>query len=199
MNTVEPVHLVGRIVQLEPLTLAHVPALVRAGLDPLLWRLQPRAIDSPEAMRAYVELALADQARGASLPFAIVSAASGAVIGSTRFLDIALAHRRLEIGATWLSPAAQRTGANADAKLLLLTHAFETLGLNRVVFKTEAGNTASRAAILRLGARQEGIFRQHLIADSGRLRDMVYFAILAESWPGVKARLLERVAKHATL
>lgn len=184
-----PVTLSGTHVRLEPLSLAHVPALARAGLFPELWRLQPAPIHTEADMSAYVSAALDDQQRGQSLPFAIVRQHDGEVIGSTRYMDVALPHRRLEIGATWLSPACQRSGANSEAKLLLLTHAFETLKLIRVVFKTEVLNEQSRRALARIGAVEEGIFRQHLIAASGRRRDMVYFSILDSEWPAVKSAL----------
>jgi len=113
-------------------------------------------------------------------------------------MDVALEHRRLEIGATWLTPAAQRTGANVEAKLLLLTHAFETMGMQRVVLKTEALNMQSRTAILALGAVEEGTFRRHLIAESGRMRDMTYFSILDDEWPDVRARLCARLQRRAS-
>jgi RimJ/RimL family protein N-acetyltransferase len=190
---IEPVTLAGRIVRLEPLTLAHVPALARVGLAPELWRLQPASIASLDDMRAYVSKALDDQQRGVALPFAIIDHRSEQVIGSTRYMDMAPQHRRLEIGATWLTPDYQRTGANTEAKLLLLTHAFETLGAIRVVFKTEVLNEQSRKALARIGAVEEGRFRKHLIAESGRARDMVYFAILDTEWPTVKARLADRL------
>jgi N-acetyltransferase len=186
---VEPVTLTGAVVRLEPLTLEHVEALALVGLEPELWRWQPTPIASVDDMRRYVTTALEQRGRGVSEPFAIVDLASGRVIGSTRYMEITPEHRRLEIGYTWLGAAWQRTGANSEAKRLLLTHAFETLGAIRVVFKTETNNVQSRAAITRLGAVQEGIFRQHLIADSGRRRDMVYFAILDSEWPAVKAAL----------
>jgi RimJ/RimL family protein N-acetyltransferase len=189
--------LAGRYVRLEPLTLAHVPALARVGLDPTLWRLQPAPIETEDDMRRYVQTALQDQERGLSLPFAMEDTASGQVIGSTRYMDIAPAHRRLEIGATWLAPACQRTGANTEAKLLLLTHAFETLGVMKVVLKTEVLNTQSRQAILRLGAVEEGTFRKHLISSTGRARDMVYFSILDTEWPAVKAGLSDRLRRGA--
>jgi RimJ/RimL family protein N-acetyltransferase len=188
-----PVTLSGVHVRLEPLTLAHVPGLARAGLFPELWRLQPAALHTEDDMFAYVSAALDDQQRGLSLPFAIVRQSDGGLIGSTRYMDIALAHRRLEIGATWLSPACQRSGANTEAKLLLLSHAFETLRLIRVVFKTELLNEPSRRALARIGAVEEGVFRQHLIAASGRRRDMVYFSILDSEWQAVKARLMQRL------
>lgn len=147
-------------------------------------------------MQEYIEQALAEQAREMSLPFVIVRQADQTVIGSTRFMDIALAHRRLEIGATWLARGAQRTGANVEAKLLLLGHAFETVGVQKVVFKTEALNTQSRTAILALGASEEGTFRRHLIAESGRRRDMVYFSVLDSEWPGVRSHLQARLARY---
>jgi RimJ/RimL family protein N-acetyltransferase len=188
-----PVTLSGTHIRLEPLTLAHVPALTQAGLHPDLWRLQPAPINNEHDMHAYVVQALDDQQRGLSLPFAIVRQNDGEVIGSTRYMDITLPHRRLEIGATWLSPTCQRSGANTEAKLLLLTHVFETLKLIRVVFKTEVLNQQSRQALARIGAVEEGVFRQHLIAASGRRRDMVYFSILDSEWPAVKAGLARRL------
>ncbi|RYF37946.1 MAG: N-acetyltransferase [Comamonadaceae bacterium] len=188
-----PVTLAGSHVRLEPLTLDHVPALAQAGLHPVLWELQPAPIRTEEDMRGYVATALDDQQRSQSLPFAIVRQQDGEVIGSTRYMDIALPHRRLEIGATWLSPGSQRSGANTEAKLLLLTHAFETLAMIRVVFKTELLNTPSRQALARIGAVEEGVFRQHLIAASGRRRDMVYLSILEGEWPQVKAELAARL------
>lgn len=188
-----PLTLAGKYVRLEPLTLDHTSALAQVGLVPALWRLQPAPIETEEDMRRYVQAALDDQARGLSLPFAMLEPATGQVMGSTRYMDIALAHRRLEIGATWLAPAFQRSGANTEAKLLLLTQAFEVLKMQKVVLKTEVLNTPSREAIARIGAVQEGVFRKHLIAASGRARDMVYFAILDTEWPDVKARLAARM------
>ncbi|WZB75650.1 GNAT family protein [Achromobacter insuavis] len=131
------------------------------------------------------------EAAGACLPFAIVRRADGQVIGTTRYMDIALPHKRLEIGATWLTPG--QRGANTEAKYLLLQHCF--IGIMRVVFKTEVTNLQSRQAILRIGGVEEGVFRKHLIAQSGRTRDMVYFAILDEDWPAAKARLLARLRR----
>jgi N-acetyltransferase len=188
-----PLTLIGKHVRLEPLSLDHTGALARVGLVPELWRLQPALIESEADMRRYVQAALDDQARGVSLPFAMLEPATGQVMGSTRYMDIALPHRRLEIGATWLAPAFQRSGANTEAKLLLLAHAFEALNMQKVVLKTEVLNTQSREAIARIGAVEEGVFRKHLIATSGRARDMVYFSILDAEWPGVKARLAARL------
>lgn len=189
----QPVILGGDIIRLEPLTSDHAGDLARIGLHPDLWRLQPEPVATADDMRRYVDRALEGQREGTCLPFVIVSQSTGQIIGSTRYMDIALAHRRLEIGATWLTPASQRSGANTEAKFLLLQHAFETIGIMRVVFKTELSNTQSRQAILRIGGVEEGVFRKHLIAQSGRPRDMVYFAILDEDWPKVKARLQARL------
>jgi N-acetyltransferase len=194
MTELRPLSLVGSSIRLVPLTIDHVPALAAAGLHPELWRLQPSPIDTVEDMRTYVLAALADQARGVSLPFVITDKASNEVIGSTRYMEIAPQHRRLEIGATWLAPAHQRSAANTEAKLLLLAHAFETLQMLRVVFKTEVLNEQSRRALDRIGAVEEGIFRKHLLAANGRARDMVYFSILEDEWPSVKQRLQARLA-----
>jgi RimJ/RimL family protein N-acetyltransferase len=186
---VEPVTLRGRRVRLEPLSIDHVGSLSRVGLEPDLWRWIPTPVTTAEEMHAYVATALEEQRRGVSLPFVIVEQGSGLVIGSTRYANIEHSNRRIEIGWTWLTSAHQRTGANTEAKLLLLTHAFETLGAIRVEFKTDALNEVSRRAILRLGAVEEGTFRKHRITASGRVRDTVYFSIIDTEWPEVKARL----------
>ena len=167
----------------------HAPALAHAGLHAELWRLQPAPITTEDDMRNYVQTALSDQQCGSGLPFVIVDSATNQVIGSTRYMDIALAHFRLEIGATWLTPTHQRSRANTEAKLLLLSYAFESLGIKRVVFKTEVLNEQSRRALARIGAVEEGTFRQHLCDALGRARDMVYFSILAQEWPDIKAKL----------
>jgi len=190
-----PVTLTGAIVSLVPLTAGDATKLADVGLEPVLWRLQPRQIRTPKEMQAYVDAALAEQRAGASLPFTITRRADGAVIGSTRYMDLALAHKRLEIGATWLTPGAQRSGANVEAKLLLLEYAFEQLAIRKVVLKTEVANVQSRTAIRALGATEEGIFRHHLLADDGRVRDMVYYGILASDWPEVRPRLESRLAR----
>ena len=186
---VEPVVLNGRHVRLEPLTTGHVEGLARVGLDPELWRWGLSALATADDMRAYVEIALDEQLRGVSLPFTIVDLASDEVIGSTRYGNIAPADRRLEIGWTWYAVSHQRTAANTETKLLLLTHAFETLGAMRVEFKTDALNLRSRAALARIGAVEEGTFRKHMLAASGRVRDSVYFSIVDTEWPAIKARL----------
>jgi N-acetyltransferase len=183
----------GKTVRLEPLRLEHASALAQIGLIPELWRLQPLPITTIDEMVAYVQNALNEQRNGTGLPFVIVDQATQQLIGSTRYMDITPQHKRLEIGATWLAPNFQRTSANTEAKLLLLTHAFESLGIIRVVFKTETLNDQSRKALVRIGAVEEGIFRQHFIASTGRYRDMVYFSILDTEWPTVKSRLMDRL------
>ena len=190
---VEPTTLRGRTVRLEPMKHEHAGPLSHVGLDPSLWRWIPQPVATADEMRAYVATALDEQRRGVSVPFVIIDQISGRVIGSTRFANIEPTHRRLEIGWTWLTPAHQRTSANTEAKLLLLTHAFETLGAHRVELKTDALNDRSREAILRIGAVEEGTFRKHMIASTGRVRDTVYFSIIDSEWPKVKAKLLALV------
>jgi RimJ/RimL family protein N-acetyltransferase len=186
---VEPTTLRGKTVRLEPLRIEHVGPLAHVGLEPSLWRWIPVQVATPDEMRTYVLTALDEQKRGVSVPFAIIDQISGQVIGSTRYANIELAHRRLEIGWTWLTPAFQRTAANTEAKLMLLTHAFEALGAQRVEFKTDARNDRSREAILRIGAVEEGTFRKHMVMSTGRARDTVYFSIIDTEWPAVKAKL----------
>jgi RimJ/RimL family protein N-acetyltransferase len=188
---IAPVALSGEQVRLEPLTPEHLPGMVAAGLDAEIWRWMPMLVATPEDMRAFVDDALAQQRAGTQLPFATVHARSGTVIGSTRFMNIERAHRRVEIGGTWLAPAWQRTAANTEAKYLMLRHAFETLGCMRVELKTDSRNERSRAAILRLGAREEGTLRNHMICHGGRIRHTVYYSIVDSEWPAVK-RELER-------
>jgi RimJ/RimL family protein N-acetyltransferase len=186
---VQSVTLEGRYVRLEPLSLAHLGDLCEVGLDEDLWRWIPQAVRTPEEMRAYIETALREQQAGLALPFATVERASGRAIGSTRFGNIERAHRRLEIGWTWIGRQWQRTAVNTEAKYLMLRHAFETLGAMRVELKTDSLNERSRRAILRLGAVEEGVFRKHMMTASGRVRHTVYFSIVDEEWAGVKGRL----------
>ncbi|HXL53719.1 MAG TPA: GNAT family protein [Gemmatimonadales bacterium] len=190
-----PVTLEGRHVRLEPLSLAHHDRLCAVGLDAELWRWGLSTLATPADMRAYIETALAWQAQGTAVPFAIVARATGQVVGSTRYANIERADRRLEIGWTWLARAAQRTPANTEAKYLLLRHAFEVLGCIRVEFKTDVLNEPSRAALLRIGAKQEGILLSHMVTASGRIRDSMYFSIVAGEWPAVKAGLEQKLAR----
>jgi RimJ/RimL family protein N-acetyltransferase len=151
-------------------------------------------VDTPEAMREYVEAALAAQAAGRELPFATIEQVSGRIVGSTRYLNIEPVHRRLEIGYTWVAPSWQGSGINKEAKLLMLAHAFDVLGALRVEFKTDTRNVESRRALLALGAIEEGVLRSHMASHAGR-RDTVYYSVLATEWPRVRARLAARVAR----
>ena len=186
--------LAGRLVVLEPLEPAHEPGLYEASADPALWRWlsvdQPR---TPEAFHAWFEDALA---LPGSAPFATLDARSGAPVGSTRYLDLRPDHRVLEIGWTWLAPTAWRTGANVEAKLLQLEHAFERLGARRVEFKTDALNERSRAALAALPAVFEGVFRKHMLVRGGENRDSAWYAIVDDDWPEVRGNLLRRLGRE---
>jgi len=186
---VAPVILEGSHVRLEPLAKAHLAGLVLVGLDEELWRWIPAPVRTTEEMGAYIDTALEEQKRGVSLPFALIEKATGRAIGSTRYGNIDRTHRRAEIGWTWVAREWQRTAVNTEAKYLLLRHAFETLGCIRVELKTDSLNERSRAAILRIGAQEEGTFRNHMITASGRIRHTAYFSIVDSEWPAVKARL----------
>jgi RimJ/RimL family protein N-acetyltransferase len=191
---IEPVTLEGRHVRLEPLDDTHFEGLCAIAFDEALWRLQVSRMRDREDLRRYVAIARADQLRGSALPFATIDRASGQVIGSTRFGNIERIHRRVEIGWTWLARPWQRTAANTEAKLLMLTHAFERWGCLRVELKTDVLNEQSRRAMLRIGAREEGILRSHMQAWDGRRRDTVHFSILDHEWPEVRAGLTAKLA-----
>jgi RimJ/RimL family protein N-acetyltransferase len=190
---VEPVVLEGAHVRLEPLSRTHNPGLCEVGLEEELWRWIPTPVRTAADMAAYVELALKEQAEGMSLPFAQIERATGRVIGSTRYMNMEKVHHRVEIGCTWIGREWQRSAANTEAKYLLLRHAFETLGCMRAELKTDSLNEKSRAAILRIGAKQEGIFRNHMMTSTGRIRHTVYFSIVDSEWPGVKSELERRL------
>jgi RimJ/RimL family protein N-acetyltransferase len=196
--TVVPVTLEGGCVRLEPLAKAHLAGLADIGLDEELWRWIPTQVRTAEEMAAYIETALQEQERGISLPFAIVEKAAGRAIGSTRYGNIDRIHHRVEIGWTWVAREWQRTAVNTEAKYLLLRHAFETLGCIRVELKTDSLNEKSRAAILRIGAQHEGIFRNHMITASGRIRHSAYYSIIDSEWPAVKARLESKLNSTAS-
>jgi N-acetyltransferase len=193
----EPVTLKGQHVRLEPLEQKHHAALSSVGLDEDLWKWIPAPVRTPEDMRAYIEKALDEQERGVSLPFAIVEQSYGRAIGSTRYGNIDREHRRVEIGWTWVAREWQRTSVNTECKYLLLRHAFESLGCTRVELKTDSLNERSRTAILRIGAKQEGIFRNHMITASGRIRHTVYFSIIDSEWPAIKAKLETKLIRNA--
>jgi RimJ/RimL family protein N-acetyltransferase len=183
----------GAHVRLEPLSPAHHAGLCEVGIVEQLWRWIPTPVRTPDEMAAYIETALKEQGSGASLPFVQIEKTSGRVVGSTRYMNIEKVHHRVEIGSTWIAPNWQRTALNTESKYLLLRHAFETLGCMRVELKTDSLNEKSRAAILRIGATEEGIFRNHMITSSGRIRHTVYFSVIESEWPDVKKRLENRL------
>jgi RimJ/RimL family protein N-acetyltransferase len=183
----------GAVVRLEPLVLDHVRELVPVALDPDLWQFTVSQVATEDDLRGYIAAALRERDAGTALPFLIRERATGQAVGSTRYGNIDRRNRRVEIGWTWVGRAWQRTGVNTEAKLLLLRYAFETLGCIRVEFKTDVLNERSRAALTRIGAREEGVLRHHMITDTGRLRDSVYFSIIADEWPKVQAKLEARL------
>jgi RimJ/RimL family protein N-acetyltransferase len=186
-----PLTLEGSAVRLEPIRRDHAQLFWQAAKDALddIFRWIPYSMKTPEDFDRLLDKAFTEQARGESLVFATVERSSQRVIGSTRFMNIDRANRRIEIGSTWIAPAWQRTAVNTEAKFLMLRHAFEVWQCIRVELKTDTLNQKSRNAILRLGAKEEGTLRKHLITSTGRIRDTVYFSILDTEWPEVKARL----------
>ena len=190
---VRPVTLEGQFIRLEPLGMEHRPALCAVAFDEDIWRWATVSMQTPDEMRRYIETALRWQREGSALPFAITLQRTGQAVGSTRFANIDTSNRRLEIGWTWLARPWQRTAANTEAKYLLLSHAFEELGAVRVEFKTDTHNAQSRRALQRIGAREEGTLRSHMLLETGRIRDSVYYSIIAPEWPAVKVALEQRL------
>jgi RimJ/RimL family protein N-acetyltransferase len=180
------------------MTLEHHGGLTAIGLDPEIWRRAIAPIRTPEEMRSYMDIALQLQREGTALPFVTVERSSARVVGSTRFGNYDRANCRIEIGWTWLAPAWQRTAMNTEAKYLMLTQAFEHLGCVRVELKTDVLNNQSRSAIVRIGAKEEGILRKHTLTWTGRYRDSIYYRILDEEWPQVKAHLETLLVRRPT-
>jgi len=193
---VEPVVLEGRLVRLEPLRMDHLPALAEVAFAPEIWKWMPMYVTSEADLRLWIEQALDQAAVGRALPWVMWSKSSGRIIGSTRYMEIDARNRGLEIGGTWLAPAYQRSGINVEAKYLQLRHAFETLGAVRVSFKTHHNNLPSQSAIAALGAKPEGVFRNHMIMPDGSFRHSVWYSIIQEEWPEIKAGLEARMARH---
>ena len=192
---VQPVTLEGRIVRLEPLSLDHLDDLAEVAFEGDLWRwtvVQPTDVPG---LRSWIDAALAGADAGTEQPFATVDRATGKAIGSTRFMSIVPEHKRMEIGWTWVALGHQRTGANREAKLLQMTHAFEVLDANRVEFKTDSLNTKANPGLLGIGATYEGTFRNHMIMPGGRLRHSTYYSVIKDEWPEVKARLEAKIAR----
>jgi RimJ/RimL family protein N-acetyltransferase len=184
-----PITLTGSHAQLEPLSMAHHDGLVEAVRDGEIWKLWYTAVPSPEGMRAEIERRLGLQQAGSMLPWTVRSLATGKIAGMTTYMNIDAKYRRVEIGSTWYAKSAQRTALNTECKLMLLTHAFEKLACIAVEFRTGFFNHASRKAIERLGAKQDGILRSHQLYSDGTLRDTVVFSIIAAEWPAVKQHL----------
>jgi len=179
----------GDFVRLEPMTPEHHDGLSAVGLDPEIWRFTLVVVQTPEEMRGYMDAALELQRGGTTLPFVTIERSSGRIVGSTRFGNYDPANRRIEIGWTWIAPRWQRTAINTEAKYLMLSHAFEKLHCVRVELKTDVLNTRSRRAMLRIGAKEEGVLRKHSLVWDGRYRDSIYYSILDDEWPTVKQEL----------
>ena len=192
----EPIVLEGDYVRLEPMTVEHLPGLSEVGLDEEIWRFTTVMIRSPEEMRSYMESALNLQREGTTLPFVTIERSSGQTVGSTRFGNYDPANRRIEIGWTWIARPWQRTAINTEAKYLMLSHAFEKIRCVRVELKTDVLNAPSRKAMLRIGAKEEGILRKHTLMWTGRYRDSIYYSILDEEWPEVKHQLEKMLTRR---
>jgi len=190
----EKVTLEGHHVRLEPLSEIHRDGLIDAISDGELWKLFVTLVPRPEGIDGFIENAIEAHANVDGLTFATIDKASGKIVGSTRFMKANLPHQRVEIGFTFIAKNFQRTQINTEAKLLMLGHAFETLKFNRVELLTDYLNNASRSAILRLGAKQEGILRNHMVMANGRVRDSVLFSITNNEWGGVKQNLSYKLA-----
>ena len=190
MTYIEPVTLTARGILLEPLALSHEAGLRAAAADGELWRLRVTSVPEPEQTRQYIEDALAMREAGSRFAFAVLDAASGTVLGCSSYHDIIPAVKRVEIGWTWYAKRCQRSHINSVAKLLLMTHAFETLGCNVVGWRTDNFNFASQAAIERLGARKDGVIRGHALRRDGTIRDTVMYSMRSGEWPEAKAQLL---------
>jgi N-acetyltransferase len=189
MDFFTPVLITGARVTLEPLALRHLDDLAVAGSDEAIWRWLPTAHHQPGSMRSFIESALMAQQRRTALPLAIIDLPTRKAVGSTRYHHIDTEHRRLEIGVTWIGTKHQRSHINTEVKLLQLWYAIEVLRCRRIELKADVNNAKSRAAILRIGATEEGIFRKHMLYADGRNRDNVYFSIIEDDWPAVRARL----------
>ena len=185
----------GRLVRVEPLSAEHEAELIEAAGDPEMFTWMPVDMaSSRDARHEWLMCSLAAGREGSAVPFAIVGADSGRVLGSTRFLELRFEHLRAEIGWTWLTRSAWSTGVNVETKLLLLEHAFDRVGLRRVEFKTDARNARSRGALLALGSTFEGILRKHMVVRNGGARDSAYYSVIDDEWPAVKAHLHQRLS-----
>ena len=196
MSFVEPITLTDRAVRLEPLALSHEQGLVAAAADGELWKLRITSVPEPQDTRAYIEAALKMREDGNRFAFAVVDDATGKVLGSTSYHDIVPAVKRVEIGWTWYCKSVQRTHVNTTAKLLMMGHAFDTLGCHVVGWRTDNYNFASQKAIERLGAKKDGVLRGHALRRDGTIRDTVMYSMRAGEWPEAKAQLLSLLETH---
>jgi len=194
--TLAPVTLEGHGVRLEPLSPAHHEGLAAAAADGRLWELWFTSVPGPQETGAYIATALEGQRAGHMLPWAVKDLATGVIVGTTRYHDVAAAIDRVEIGYTWYAASRQRSHVNTACKLLLLTHGFETAGCQVVGFRTDNFNFASQRAIAALGARQDGVLRHHQARRDGTVRDSFMYSILVAEWPDVKRHLAARLARH---
>ena len=188
----------GVNLRLEPLSEAHLPGLEQIAFDERIWRYMLTSIKTPDDLRGWVDSALQAKAAGSAMPWATVLKAENRVIGSTRFLDLDLKHGTVELGHTWLAPGYHGAELNPEAKLLQLTYAFEQLNMNRVALKTHHENLQSQAAMRKMGAIEEGTFRNHYVMPDGSLRHSVWFSIIREDWPQVRSRLEQRLRQERT-
>jgi N-acetyltransferase len=195
MAFVEPITLTGRHATLEPLASGHVDGLRKAVTDGELWKLWFTTIPTPGEMAEFIAQLMSERTQGKSMAFAVRDNQSGDLVGSTRYLNLDAANRRLEIGGTWYAARAQCTAINTECKLLLLTHAFETLNCIAVEFRTDWFNLRSQAAIERLGAKRDGVLRNHRIMPDDRIRDTVCYSIIQNEWPGVKINLRHKLER----
>lgn len=193
----QPCTLTGHGVRLEPLSLDHAEALTRAAHDGELWNLRVTSVPEPDQTASYIQAALDGQAAGHMLPFVVMHAATGTIIGSTRYHDIISSVARLEIGYTWYGKSHQRSFVNTACKLLLLEHAFDSLGAGVVGWRTDNYNFASQRAIERLGAKRDGVLRHHALRRDGTVRDTFMYSVIAGEWPEVRAHLSYQLKRHA--
>jgi RimJ/RimL family protein N-acetyltransferase len=198
MINIQPVTLIGNVVRLEMLSRRHVPELTEAGQDEKIWEhMVYGTIRTQSQMLELVEELIHRQEIGTDLPFAVIYIPTNQAIGMSRFMDIRLKDRAFEIGGTWYSPSYQRTAVNTECKLLMLTHAFEVAGCIRVQFKTDLRNVRSQQALERIGAKREGVLRNHMILPDGYIRDSVYYSIIASEWPDVKISLTNKLQAYS--
>jgi RimJ/RimL family protein N-acetyltransferase len=198
MSFVQPITLSARGVMLVPLNLDHEAGLRAAAADGQLWQLRVTSVPAPHEARAYIEAALQSRAQGQRFAFAVIDQASGTVLGSTSYHDILPVIKRVEIGYTWYAKRVQRTHVNTTCKLLLLEHAFDTLGCHVVGWRTDNFNYASQRAIERLGAKKDGVIRNHALRRDGTIRDTVMYSLLAGEWPEVRAHLRYLLGRYVT-